>query len=91
MTATPATEYVKARIDRTTKVQAERVLNKLGISASDAIRMFYRQVALHNGMPFSLHIPNATTRASLQSKKISKEFSSAEDMFKDILGNKHRV
>lgn len=84
MSTTTATEYVKARIDRSTKEQAERVLSKLGMSTSDAIRLFYRQVALRKGLPFSLYIPNAVTQQALKRKKISRGFTDAKDMFNDV-------
>ncbi len=40
------TETIRARVDAKLKAQAEGILDKLGLNASDAIRLFYRQVAL---------------------------------------------
>ena len=37
---------------------AEAILNKLGIPVSVFIDMTYRQVIMHDGIPFSLEIPN---------------------------------
>lgn len=46
-----------ARIEPDLKEQAETILNTLGIPASNAITMFYKQIILHNGLPFEVKIP----------------------------------
>lgn len=38
---------------------AELILKKLGITPSNAIDMFYRQIILNNGLPFDVRIPNS--------------------------------
>ena len=53
-------------VDAKLKAQAEGVLEKLGLNASDAIRLFYKQVALQRGLPFDVKLPNATTRRALK-------------------------
>lgn len=45
------------RIEPELKEQAETILNALGIPASNAITMFYKQIILHNGLPFEVKIP----------------------------------
>jgi DNA-damage-inducible protein J len=60
------TETIRARVDAKLKGQAEAVLKELGLNASEAIRLFYRQVALRKGLPFDVAIPNATTRKALR-------------------------
>ena len=60
------TEMIRARVDAKLKAKAEAILEKLGLSASDAIRIFYRQVALQKGLPFDVKLPNATTRRALK-------------------------
>ncbi len=40
------TEAIRARVDAKLKAQAEGILERLGLNASDAIGRFYRQVAL---------------------------------------------
>lgn len=52
------------RIEPDLKEQAEAILNALGIPASNAITMFYKQIVLHNGIPFDLKIPNHPTDIS---------------------------
>lgn len=60
------TETIRARVDATLKAQAEAVLDNLGLTAGDAIRLFYKQVALQKGLPFEVKLPNATTRRALK-------------------------
>lgn len=46
-----------ARIEPEVKEQAEGILSELGIPASNAINMFYKQIILHRGIPFDVKIP----------------------------------
>lgn len=49
-----------ARIEPEIKEQAEKILSTLGISASNAINMFYKQIILQRGLPFEVKIPDRT-------------------------------
>ena len=51
------TANVNARIQQDIKTDAEAILTRMGIPRSVAIDMFYRQIILHNGIPFPLTIP----------------------------------
>ena len=46
-----------ARIEPDVKEQAEEILATLGIPASNAINMFYKQIILNRGLPFEVKIP----------------------------------
>ena len=46
-----------ARIEPDVKEKAERILSALGIPASSAINMFYKQTILQRGLPFEVKIP----------------------------------
>lgn len=46
-----------ARIEPEVKEQAESILAALGIPASNAITMFYKQIILQRGMPFEIKLP----------------------------------
>ena len=48
-----------ARIEPDVKEQAESILSALGIPASNAINMFYKQIILQRGLPFEVKIPSA--------------------------------
>lgn len=45
------------RIEPELKEKAENILSALGISASSAINMFYKQIVLHGGLPFEVKLP----------------------------------
>ena len=60
------TETIRARVEPELKQEAEAVLKSLGLNASEAITLFYRQIALRRGLPFEIRLPNATTRAALR-------------------------
>ena len=46
-----------ARIEPEVKEQAEAILSELGIPASNAINMFYKQIILQRGLPFEVKLP----------------------------------
>ena len=48
-----------ARIEPDVKEKAENILATLGIPASNAINMFYKQIILQRGLPFEVKIPSA--------------------------------
>jgi DNA-damage-inducible protein J len=60
------TASINARIEPEVKEKAESIFAALGISASDAIGLFYRQVTFRRGLPFDVCVPNATTVAALE-------------------------
>ena len=49
-----------ARIEPEVKEQAEKILSTLGIPASNAINMFYKQKKKKKGIPFEVKIPERT-------------------------------
>ena len=57
MSVKSANLYV--RIEPDVKEQAESILSALGIPASNAINMFYKQIILNRGLPFEVKIPSA--------------------------------
>ncbi len=48
--------YVRARVDDRLKQDSEEILNELGITTTEAIRIFLHQVKIHRGLPFDLRI-----------------------------------
>ena len=47
-------EVVHARVDSDVKTGSERILKVIGVSLSQAIDLFLRQVVLKKGLPFNL-------------------------------------
>jgi len=77
--------YVTARIEPKLKKEGERVLNKIGLSTTDAITIFFKQVAMRGGIPFDVRIPNKTTKTALrENPKHSVRYKSVEEMMKDV-------
>ena len=75
---------IHARIEPETKNAAERILHKLGLNTTDAIRIFYRQISLRQGLPFSVEIPNELTRVTLEKSRNGeniKRYDTLDDMF----------
>ncbi|MCD8089517.1 MAG: type II toxin-antitoxin system RelB/DinJ family antitoxin [Clostridiales bacterium] len=68
------TANLYARIDPEVKEKAESILQVLGLSASNAINMFYMQIILQNGIPFDVKIPN--TQPEAEKIPETKELSS---------------
>lgn len=58
-----------ARIEPDVKEQAEAILNALGIPASNAISMFYRQIILKKGIPFDVRLPEHLLDTSLMTSE----------------------
>jgi DNA-damage-inducible protein J len=44
----------------------EEILDQVGLSSSDAFRMFYKQITMRRGLPFEARIPNAKTLETLR-------------------------
>jgi DNA-damage-inducible protein J len=65
----PKGAWIKVRVEPAIKEQAEQIFTALGVSTSDAIGMFLREVILRRGMPFDLAIPNDETIAALEELK----------------------
>jgi DNA-damage-inducible protein J len=60
------TGFITARIEPKLKARAGRVLAKVGVSTTDAITMFMRQVVLHDGLPFEVRVPNSKTGKAIE-------------------------
>ena len=81
------TATISARIDPDTKREAETVFHDLGLSASQAITLFYRQVQLRRGLPFEVRVPNETTLEALRQAEAREglaSFESADALFDDL-------
>ena len=77
------TANLYARIEPDVKEQAESILATLGIPASNAITMFYKQIILQRGLPFEVKIPAArlTDVSVLSDAEMDAELSKGyEDM-----------
>ena len=75
---------IHARIDSPTKEATERILESLGLTPTEAIRLFYRQIALRGEFPLELHTPNRVTADALSRAERGEEvesFATADDLY----------
>ena len=66
-----ASTMVHIRVDEQLKAQATDTLAAMGLSVSDAVRVFLTRIVADQQFPFALQVPNAETRAAmLEARKI---------------------
>jgi DNA-damage-inducible protein J len=78
---------VRARIEPDLKQHAEEVFHTLGMSVTQAITIFYKQVEMRNGLPFDVIIPNEKTLKTFEATDSGNDIvvcDNAEDMFKSL-------
>ncbi len=78
---------VRARIEPELKADVEKLFKELGISTTEAINLFYRQVKLRNGFPFNVVIPNKMTERVFKDTDAKRNLircEDADDMFKKL-------
>ena len=78
------TAVIHARIEPQIKRQAEGVLHELGLSPTEASRIFYRLITLRRGLPFAVAVPNECTATTLEKSRRGEdvqEFESLDTMF----------
>lgn len=78
-----------ARIEPELKEQAETILAVLGIPASNAITMFYKQIILQRGLPFEVKLPSSriVDVSVMDEKQMNAEL---EKGYEDILAGRTR-
>lgn len=84
----PKTGYLTARVDKTLKAKAEKVLRRVGVSTTDLVTMMLHQVVLRDGVPFDVRVPNKETIKAMRETDAGagERFDgSAEDLFAHIL------
>ncbi len=78
-----------ARIEPDVKEQAESILSALGVPASNAINMFYKQIILHRGLPFEVKMPSSrpVNMSALSQAQLNEEL---EKGYADMTENRTR-
>lgn len=78
------TAVIHARIDPATKAATERVLDALGLTPTEAIRLLYRQIAMRGEFPVELRTPNsetATVMAKADKGEEIETFDTTDDLY----------
>jgi addiction module antitoxin, RelB/DinJ family len=81
------TAMIRARIEPKLKRNVDKLFDRLGLSASEAITIFYKQIELNKGLPFKIKIPNEVTEQTFKdtdSHKNLAQFNNAEELFDDL-------
>ena len=88
-------DMVHVRVDTALKKQATETFAAMGLSVSDAIRVFLIKSVTEQQLPFALKVPNSKTQAAMKeadllAKAHSVRFATAEELFDDIEKNSKR-
>ena len=78
---------IRARMTPELKTHAESIFTRLGLNATQAITMFYKQVELRDGLPFNVAIPTATTQSTFDATDEKRDLilcKDADDMFEKL-------
>lgn len=74
-------EAVRARVSPELKHNAEQVLDQIGMSMTEAIRLLLTQISLRQEFPLELKIPNQTTLKALAAESTGKTYQSTDELF----------
>ena len=82
----PANSVVRARIDEDIKREASLVLEAMGLTVSDAVRMLLTKVAREHALPFDPLIPNAETIKAMKEARRGNlpSFATAGELMADL-------
>lgn len=75
---------IHVRVDEDLKTRATEALSKMGMTVSEAVRVLLVRVASDQAFPFQIKVPNAATRAAMESDDIVGPFASGEDLIRDL-------
>ncbi len=78
------TTTIRARVEPGLKSEVEDILDCLGLTASEAIHLLYRQIKLQRGLPFDVRIPNELTARTLRASRAGrnvKRFTSKKELY----------
>ena len=81
------------RMDTEMKRKATAALTAMGMTASEAVRLFFHRIAVDQAFPLELKVPNAKTRQAMaESEEMmsagTARFASADDMFAELEKNR---
>ena len=86
------TSMLHIRVDDDIKEQATQALTAMGLSMSDAVRLFLRRVVIDQAFPLELKVPNAQTRAAMDESRAMMatrraRFTTTDALFADLEKN----
>jgi DNA-damage-inducible protein J len=78
---------INARVESGLKHKVDKIFHVLGLSPTEAITLFYKQIELNKGLPFDIKVPNKLTKKTLKdsaSGKNVKRFKTREALYADL-------
>lgn len=87
------TSSIHIRVEPKIKEEVEKILNTLGMTSTEAINIYLRQIIIQSGIPFeikTLKFSNEMLEAIEESKEMErhpenyKSFSSVEEFMEDL-------
>jgi DNA-damage-inducible protein J len=84
-----ASTMVHVRVDEDVKAQATQTLAAMGLTVSDAVRVFLTRVVADQELPFAIKAPNTRSRTAMaQADQIIKtrraRFASSDALIDDL-------
>lgn len=84
-----ATTMIHVRVDENVKAQATETLASMGLTVSDAVRVFLTRVVADKELPFAIKAPNASSRVAIaEAEEIIKSrnarFASVDELIDDL-------
>jgi len=74
------TATVTVRLDPKVKREAQKVLDKLGITTSQAVTMYFNQISAEKGLPFLPHIPNNKIERAIKDALAGRNLHTTKDI-----------
>ncbi len=89
---TAHTSMLHIRVDDDIKEQATQALTVMGLSMSEAVRLFLHRVVIDQAFPLELKVPNAQTRAAMDESRAMMatrraRFATSDELFADLEKN----
>ena len=86
------TSMLHIRVEDDTKEQAAEALAAMGMTVSDAVRLFLRRVVIDQAFPLELKVPNEETLAAMQESRAMMaarraRYATANELFDDLQKN----
>ena len=80
------TSTIYTRIEPEIKAKAEEILDELGLSSAEVIRLLYRQICVRKGVPFEIRIFNKKTLQAIKNANNRKthQVESVGDLFQNL-------
>ncbi len=86
---------LRARIDEDVKAKGDAVLDAIGLTVSDAVRLLYHRLIAEQAFPLELKVPNSATQAAMKEahailRDRRARFANADDLIADLEAHRRK-